>query len=218
MRPIEIVGDGQAEFRRRIQPVAPHGMQEGSYILDIQGLIACGVARRIVPAPAHIAHLPPVIEVGGHSATVYEGVDGARTADHAASRPVDAAAVQAGIRQSLVLPIDFRVGEGPPIAYGRLDPKPPIAAARLENQDPVAAPRGQAIGKHAAGRSGADDYVVKIIHAAELSPSFSRRYAISRFAHVIFRSGGPVALRGRTLYGARRKGNPKVAKLEHRRN
>ncbi len=176
-------------------------MQKGRHVLDVQRTVAAGMAGRIdaalrafevrphvVPAPAGVAHLPPVIEVRGHSAAIDQCIDGTRPADHAAARPIDAPPIEPGIRQRLVLPIDLRISECAPVADRRLDPESPVRAAGFENQYPVARSGGQAIRKDAAGGARADDDVVELIHLRELSLMVRPRYAISRSAHTFFGS------------------------------
>ncbi len=215
MRAVEILRPGQLELRCRIPPVAAHWMQKRCHVLDVQRALgedpACGIdaplgsleiRAHVVPTPADIAHLPPIIEIRRHPAAVDQRIDGARTAQHAAARPIDTAAVQAGIGQGLVLPIDRGVGKRAAVADGRLDPKAPVGAAGLENQHTVAAARRQALGKHAAGGAGADDYVVKGFHVRSLvfRPCGAMPFRDSPMS--FFAPLRPVAKRGRTLYGA----------------
>src|SRR5450631_3781403 len=156
-------------------------MQKRRYVLDVQRPLAADAARRIhtalrsleirahvVPTPAGIAQLPPIVEIRRHPAAVDQRIDGTRSAEHPAARPIDAAPVQARIRQGLVLPIDRGVGKGASVPDGCLDPKSLIGAAGFENQDPVASAGRQTIGKDAAGGAGADDYVVKAFHVRSL--------------------------------------------------
>ena len=157
-------------------------MQKRRHVLDVQRPLAGGMARSVhpalrslevrayvVPAPTDIAHLPPIIEVGGHPAAVHQRVDGTRAADYPAARPVNAAPVQSRIRQGLVLPIDRRIRKGSSVSDRGLDPKSSVAAAGFENQYPVASTGRQTVGEDAPRGAGADDYVVNIIHVRSLA-------------------------------------------------
>ena len=181
MRSVEILGPIEAQLRGRLAPVAAHRMQKRRHVLDVQRPFAqgrpAGSTRRSdrskygrtssQPQPG-LPMLPPIIEILRHAAAVDQRIDGARSADHPPARPVDAAAIEARIRERLVFPIDRGVGKGAAVADGRLDPKAPIRAAGFEHQYPVAATGRQAIGKDAARGARADDDVVKVIHVRSL--------------------------------------------------
>src|SRR3984885_9923802 len=203
-RPVEIIRPCQPQLPGSIRPVLPHRMQVRSHVLHIERPVAADAARRIdaplgsfevgahiVPAPADIAHAPPIVEVLRHAPAIDQSVDGARAPQHLAPRPIDAPSVESRIRSGLVLPIDLGIGECAAVSDGRPDPESPIRAAGFENQHSVAPACGQPIGEHAARGARSDDYVVKALHCNELKLSRLRRYAISRFTHVIFRNPGP---------------------------
>ena len=177
LRPVEIVGVRQAEFLRRRHPGRLGRMQKGAHILDVERPVAQGpsfrvdaplvlleVGAHVVPAPAGVAHVAPVVEIDRHAAAVDQRVDRARTADDPAARPVHRAPAEFRIRPGLVLPVHCRIGERAAVADRRADPEGPVGATRLEDEYPVAPAGGEPVGQHAAGGARADDDEINTFH------------------------------------------------------
>ena len=237
MRAVEVVGDRELQFGRRLEPFPAHGVQIRSHIFDVERTVrerppvgsdatlgSLEVGTYLVPAPAGISEITPVVEIGRHPAAVHHGVDGARSAHDPAAGPVHTSIVEAAAAAGLEFPIDARIGEGDAVADGRLDPEPRVRAAGLEDQDAIAPAGGQPVRQYASRGARTHDDVVEALHAGQLNPLGGTRYAISRFTHAIFRraaSGRSAAARGghlepvagarsvgvasggRTMYGAK---------------
>ena len=120
--------------------------------------------QQIVIAPARVAGVAPLVEVGGVAAHPDHGVDGGGAAEQLAARPVVGIAGEPRVGFGLVVPVDGRVEEGLAIAERHLDEEAAVGAARLQHQHRVAAVRRQALGDDAAGRAGADDDEVEALH------------------------------------------------------
>ena len=109
------------------------------------------IGQAIVPGPAAIAELGPVIVILRLPADIDQPVDRGRAADDPAARIDDRAAVGAGIGLGAVLP-----GQGVMIEHleeaGRdVNKRVPVAPAGLDQQDLGAWVLGEPVGQHAAG-------------------------------------------------------------------
>src|SRR5262245_6221427 len=122
---------------------------------------AAKVGQHILEAPAGIAELTPMIEVGRLAAEIEQAVDRARAAQHLPPRLDDLPVVELGLRLRRVEPIDLTIGEQLAVAERDVNPDMAVMAARLQQQNAMAARGGQTIGENAAGASGADDDIVK---------------------------------------------------------
>src|SRR5205085_11578745 len=91
------------------------------------------------------------------AADVDEPVDRARSAENLAARPQDAAAAELGDGLRLEHPGDLRMEDVSVEPGGDVDPRVAVLAARLQQQHARRAVGSQAVGQHAAGRTGADD-------------------------------------------------------------
>src|SRR5215469_13712841 len=122
---------------------------------------AAEVGQHILEAPAGIAELPPMIEVGRLAADVKQAIDRARASQHFPPRLDDAPIVELGLRLRAIEPIDLAVGEQLAVAERDVNPDVAIMPARLQQQNAMTARGGQTIGEHAARASGADDDIVE---------------------------------------------------------
>ena len=122
---------------------------------------AAEVRQHIVEAPAGIAELPPMIVIRRLAAQIKQAVDRARPAQDLASRLDHLTVVELGLRLRLVEPVDPAVGEQLAVAERDMNPEMTIMAARFQQENAMAARRGQAVGQHAAGGTGADDDVIE---------------------------------------------------------
>ena len=120
------------------------------------------IRQHVGESPAGIAELPPVIVILVLAADIEQPVDRARSAQDLAARLDDPAIVQLGFRFRLVEPVDLGIIEQLAEAERNMNPHIAVVAAGLEQQHAMPARRGQPIGKHAAGRAGADDDVVEM--------------------------------------------------------
>ena len=132
----------------------------GAVMLVGAALLVLGapeIGQHVLVRPAGIAELAPQIEILSLAADVNEPVDRARPAEHLAARPQHAAPAELGERLGLEHPGDLRVEDVSVEPGGDVDPRVAVLAARLEQQHARRAVGGQAVGQHAAGRTGADD-------------------------------------------------------------
>src|SRR5581483_8772051 len=106
----------------------------GGLALPVLGLLEIG--QHVVPAPAAVAELGPVVEILGLAADVDQPVDRRRAAEHAAARIGDGAAGGAGIGLGLVAPGQGLVVEQLHEPGGNVDQRIPVAPAGLDQYDP----------------------------------------------------------------------------------
>ena len=130
--------------------------------------------QHVVPGPAAIAELAPVVEILRLAAHIDHAVDRARPAEYAAAGIVDGAAVGARIGLGLEAPGERRMLQQLHVAGGNVDQRIPVAPAGLDQHDAVAGVLGQPVGQTAASRAGADDDVVSL-HVPFPPPSLATR-------------------------------------------
>src|ERR1051326_3059546 len=123
------------------------------------------IGQAIVPRPAAIAELGPMIVILGLPTDVNEPVDRGRAADHPAARVNDRAAIGAGISLRAVLPRQGVMVEHLEEAGRDVNERVPVAPAGLDQQDLGRGILGEPVGEHAAGRSRADDDVIRLHRA-----------------------------------------------------
>src|SRR5262249_32602280 len=109
------------------------------------------------------AELRPAVVVARMAANIDHAIDRGRSADDAPARAVHLAAVHVGFGLAVVVPVDLVVGEriGERRRHVDLPVPEAILPAGLEHEDAVLCLGAEAIGQHAAGRTGADDDVVE---------------------------------------------------------
>src|SRR5215469_10096121 len=125
-------------------------------------LSALEEGQHVVPAPAAIAELRPMVVILGLAADVDEPVDRRRAAQHAAARIRDRPPGGAGIGLGLEAPSDLLVIEQLHVAHWDVDQRVPVAPASLEQDDADGGVLGQPVGEHTPGRAGADDDVIRL--------------------------------------------------------
>ena len=184
---VEVVGPGDADLGRG-RPEGLEDLPAQAHVLDpplaarAVGLVGALVevlgagegGQHVVPAPAGVAELAPVVVVARLAAHVDHAVDRRAAAQHPAARIVERAAVEARLRLGLEAPVGPGVVLGVEVADRDVNPDVAVLAAGLEQADPVVRVRGQPVGEHAARRAGADDHGVEL---AEISFAHSRHPA-----------------------------------------
>ena len=193
---VDVLAVFEAEFLRRLddrltrrRPLAHRrGRQKAGAavqfaVLALPALGLLEIGQHVVPAPAAIAELRPMIEILGLAADVDQPVDRRRAAEHAAARIRDRPPGGAGIGLGLEPPGQRRMVEQFHEPDRDVDQRVPVAPAGLDQDDPHRRVLGQPVGQHAPGRAGADDHVIRL-HASlpEITPSPppGRRYPESR--------------------------------------
>jgi len=119
------------------------------------------IGPHVLPRPSGQAELAPIVIVGRLAEHVDHTVYGRRAAYHLAARIVEAAAVEPWLRFGLEQPVGARISDREQIADWNVKPDPVVVAARFQQQHAIGGVGGQPVGQHAAGRTGAHDYVVK---------------------------------------------------------
>src|SRR5262245_30919824 len=122
---------------------------------------AAEIRQDIREAPAGVAELAPMIEVGRLAADVEQAIDRARAAQHFPARLDDLPLVELCLRLRGIEPIDLTIGEQLAVAERDMNPDMAVVAARLQQENAMATRGCQTIGENAAGASGADDDIVK---------------------------------------------------------
>jgi len=173
---VVVVHDPAAVLHRRLQEGVGHG-EPLAHLGDVQGagvspsvarlgvvLDAAEVRLHIGVAPAGRAGGGPSVVVGGLAAQVHHAVDQPRTAEPAAARHGDGAALGVGVGLGLVTPVVARVAQHVPEARRYADERGARLAAGLHEQHPVPAGCAQAGGEDAAGGAAPEDHVVVLTH------------------------------------------------------
>src|SRR5215510_1629067 len=190
--PVEIVVAGKARLLRgRYESLAQrmrfahvgnrerpaHPMQRILAPLLIFGAAKTG--QHILEAPAGIAELPPMIEVGRLAADVEQAIDRARPAQHFPPWLDDLPVVELCLRLRGVEPIDLSIGEQLAVAERDVNPDTAVMTARLQQENAMATRGGETIGENAARASGADNDIVEGVrvglHRRPASRAFSSR-------------------------------------------
>ena len=120
------------------------------------------IGQHIVPRPAAIAELAPMVKILGLPADIDHAVDRTGAAEHPAARIGNRATIGAGVGFGGKAPGDGRVIEQLHIAGRDVDQRVAVGTAGLDQHDPGAGVGAQPVGQHAAGRSGADDDVIRL--------------------------------------------------------
>jgi hypothetical protein len=119
------------------------------------------VRQHVAPAPARVALGRPMVVVGVLATQVDHGVDGAGTAQHPPARLVALAAVEPRLRHRLEAPVGL-AGAGHQGQSGRaVDEGAAVLGACLQQAHAHVRVFAQARRQHAAGRTTADDQIVK---------------------------------------------------------
>ena len=173
--PVEIIDFGNAALGRRLAedvenfPIDPGRLDPplaaGAVELVLALPVILGsleVGQDVVPAPAGIAELAPVIVVARLPAHVDHAVDRSAPAQHLATGIVQHLAVQARLRLGHEAPVGARVAHRVEIADRDVDPDVPIVSTRFEQQHPFGGVGRETVGEHAARRPSPDDDVVEV--------------------------------------------------------
>src|SRR5581483_8454512 len=127
----------------------------------VEALHALVDRQHVLPAPAAIAELRPVIVVLRLAADVDHAVDRARAAQHFPARHLDPPAARAFVGLGAVAPVHRRIVDHLGDADRHARPEEIRAfGAGLEQQHAMDAALAEAAGDDGAGRSGADDDVL----------------------------------------------------------
>src|SRR5665647_3714418 len=92
-------------------------------------------------------------------------VDRTGAAERLAARREDAPAGGVGAGLLRIAPVDARIVEGLDEAGRQMDVRVPVGGPGLQHADCRRQIFAQAVGQHAAGRTGADNHVVEGVHA-----------------------------------------------------
>ncbi len=118
--------------------------------------------QHIVPGPAAIAELCPMVEILGLAADIDHPVDRTRPAEHPPARIGDRASRGAGVGLGLEAPGQGRMVQQLHVACRYVDQRVPVAPARLDQHHPCARVLRQAVGEHTARRTSANDDVIRL--------------------------------------------------------
>jgi hypothetical protein len=114
----------------------------------------------LVPAPAAVAELRPVVEILGLAANIDQTIDRARTAEHPAARVEDRAPGGAGIGLGMEAPTQGRMIEELHKARWNMNVRAPIPPARFDQHDFCGRVLAQAVGQDATRRARTDDHII----------------------------------------------------------
>ena len=176
---VEIRRAGNAEFLCGILEGVEH--RPGQPLALHPPLAACPVQRRgagvvvfrlpeegqhVVPAPAAIPQLPPMVVVGSLAAHVDHAVDRRAAPQHLAAGVVQGPAVETGFRLGLHHPVGAGIAHALEIPDRNIDPMVAVAAAGFEQQHPVSRIGAQPVRQHAPRRPRPHDD--EVVVSAEL--------------------------------------------------
>ena len=113
--------------------------------------------QQILVGPARVPRLRPEVIVARLPPDEHHRVDGGRSAQHLAPRPVGAAAVQPGLGVGVVAPVQPGVIERRAVTDGHANPGMQIRPAGLQHGDAETRALRQASGDHAARGPRPDD-------------------------------------------------------------
>jgi hypothetical protein len=130
---------------------------------------AAEIGQHIGEAPALKAHLTPHVIVARMAANIDHAVDGGRTAQHLAARPVKLAVVQMLLAFGPVIPVGEFIADQLADACRHMKEDALVLAARFQKQDFLARIGGQAVGQNAAGAAGPDNDVIVTCHKLPFS-------------------------------------------------
>src|SRR5215831_17123806 len=116
----------------------------------------------VVPRPATVAELAPMVEILGLTTNINHAVDRTGAAEHPAARVEDRAPIDAGVWLGPETPGQGRVVEQFDVAGGDVDQRVSVAPTRLDQHDPGPGVPAQPIGEHASRRARADDYIIRL--------------------------------------------------------
>ena len=139
------------------------------------------VGQDVVPPPAEVPELLPVIVVRRLAPHVDHAVDRGAAAQHLAAGVDEAAPVEAGLRRRLHHPVGAGVADTVEIPHRNMDPVVGVAAAGLQQEHADARIFGEAVREHAAGGAGAhDDVVVAAVERRGVCHAFRHPTATSK--------------------------------------
>ena len=152
------VEDLPAQPLRRDLPAAAAAVHRRGAGVMVFGLQEVG--QDIVPAPAKVAELAPVLVVRRLAAHVDHAVDRRAPARHLAAGIDQAAPVEPRLGRRLHHPVGARVADAVEVPHRDMDPVVGIAATGFEQEHAGARILGEPAREHAASGAGADDDVV----------------------------------------------------------
>src|SRR3954471_15378842 len=130
--------------------------------LALPALGLAEIGQAVIPRPAAVAELAPVIVILGLAPDVDKPVDRAGAAEHPAARVDDGAAVGARVRLGAKLPGQRIVVEHLEKAGRNVDERVPVAPARLDQQYFRAGILRQPVSQDATGRARPDDDEIRL--------------------------------------------------------
>jgi hypothetical protein len=144
----ERVGERVHRVRVRHAERAAGAVELGGAALVVLGALEVG--QHVVPAPAGVAEVAPLVVVAPVAADVDHRVERRGAAEHAAARDVDAAAVERGLGLGGEVPVEGRLVE---LGERHRDVEPVLAVRRsgLDQADRDVRVLREAVGQHAAG-------------------------------------------------------------------
>ncbi len=111
------------------------------------------IRQDILPPPAGIAHLPPLVIVPRLPAHVDHAVDRRTPAQKLAARIIQRPAAQPLLRLGPIAPVHRRIAHGMKITDRHMNPEPVVAAPGLEKQDTGLRIGAETVRQHATGRT-----------------------------------------------------------------
>ena len=158
------------------QPLAFHPPSAAGAVNVVHaGVMVLGAAeirKNIVPGPAGIAELAPVVVVARLAAHVDHAVDRGAAAEDSSARVVERPPVQPRFRLGPVAPVGAGIAHAVQVTDRDLDPDVVVAPAGLQQGDRRGGVLAEPVGEHAAGGAGAHDHVVErpeILHDGQPS-------------------------------------------------
>ena len=132
------------------------------------------IGQDVVPRPAPVAELAPMVEILGLAADIDHAVDRARSAKHPAAGIGDRPPIGAGIGLGGEAPGDRRMVEQLHVPGGDVDQRVAVAPAGFDQHDTGTGILAEPVGQDAAGRARTDNDVIRF-HSLLRRPARHRR-------------------------------------------
>ena len=180
-RQTDLGTSGQERLADLVAVLVPGDLHRAVAAMEVRCAAGIGfepleIRQAIVERPALVAHLAPMVVIRGQAPDIHHAIDGARSADDLAPRPVDPATAQFGLRLGGKFPVHLGVEEG--LGEAQRDGQPAIVLvvrSGLQQQDAMAPRRSQAIDDRRPRGSSPDDDKIELTHSiACLTTSYAQ--------------------------------------------
>ena len=134
----------------------------GPELWALPALGAPEVRQDIVPGPALVSKLAPVVVVLCLAANIEKAIDRTRSSKHPSAWPGNRSAIETMIGCRAIAPIGPGIVHGLEVTDRDVDPRIAVSSACLDKGNAVTAIRSEAVGKDATGGTGSNDDEIEL--------------------------------------------------------